>query len=365
MPRGKASDEIEFGSDSFLDVVANIVGILIILIVVAGIKAGSAPISAARISQFLQKQTAPSPPPPPVEASPLSRPAPVPIAAEPLVIPPSPALLRKSEALKAELASLATDTQSSSAQINQEASQEKDVDQQIAEVNQKIESESAELGNRQRQLAEAQSRVESLKTGLLQMEVDVKQASQEQPALKTIKHQLTPLSREIQGKEISFRLSGNKVVYLPVEELMERLKPEVAQHRAQLLRDGIHRGEVGPVRGFRMEYVLEVRRLSIIDELRRGSAMTMGLSNWRLEPESDLNAETAEEALKEGSDFLQSLRGADSESTITFWVYPDSFELYRKLQEFAHHENFTVAARPIPYNVPIAGSPHGSRSSGQ
>ena len=37
--------EIEFSFDSFLDVVANIVGILIILIVVAGIKAGAAPVS--------------------------------------------------------------------------------------------------------------------------------------------------------------------------------------------------------------------------------------------------------------------------------------------------------------------------------
>ena len=35
--------EIMFGSDSFLDVVANIVGILIILIVIAGVRVSQAP----------------------------------------------------------------------------------------------------------------------------------------------------------------------------------------------------------------------------------------------------------------------------------------------------------------------------------
>ncbi|MCA8999728.1 MAG: hypothetical protein KDA80_22215, partial [Planctomycetaceae bacterium] len=34
----------EFGSDSFLDIVANIVGILIILIVVAGVRVAQAPV---------------------------------------------------------------------------------------------------------------------------------------------------------------------------------------------------------------------------------------------------------------------------------------------------------------------------------
>ena len=39
MARQKPDDEMEFGSDSFLDVVANIVGILIILVMVVGMRA--------------------------------------------------------------------------------------------------------------------------------------------------------------------------------------------------------------------------------------------------------------------------------------------------------------------------------------
>ncbi len=74
-------DDIEFGSDSFLDVVANIVGILIILIVVAGIKAGAAPVAAARVADYLRKHPAPAPaarigqtPTPAIPQSPRPRP---------------------------------------------------------------------------------------------------------------------------------------------------------------------------------------------------------------------------------------------------------------------------------------------------
>lgn len=58
MPRER-NDDIEFGSDSFLDVVANIVGILIILIVVAGIKAGATPVNVERVADYLKKHAAP------------------------------------------------------------------------------------------------------------------------------------------------------------------------------------------------------------------------------------------------------------------------------------------------------------------
>ena len=39
MSRRGSSDEPDFGSDSFLDIIANLVGILIILIVLAGLRA--------------------------------------------------------------------------------------------------------------------------------------------------------------------------------------------------------------------------------------------------------------------------------------------------------------------------------------
>jgi hypothetical protein len=355
MSRRKTAEDIEFGSDSFLDVVANIVGILIILIVVAGIKAGQSAVSPEKVAEFIQKKSAQLQPS--VAAPPATH--------EPAMIPVSPDLSRRVDALKAQTAALANQSEAFVAQVARTAEDEQRAKVQAADLNRALETETAELSSRERRLAEAQGRLEREKTGLLQLEVDVKKATAEKPAAKPIKHQLTPLSREIQGKELHFRLLNNRVAYLPIPELMNRLRPEIMHQRDRIIRRGIHRGEIGPVAGFRMSYLIEIRRMSVVDELRRGAAMTVGVSDWKLEAEPDLDTESADEALKPGSDFLRYVRTADPDSTLTLWVYPDSFAIYQRLQQFAQNENFTVAARPLPFDVPIAGSPHGSRSSGQ
>ena len=56
---------------------------------------------------------------------------------------------------------------------------------------------------------------------------------------------------------------------------------------------------------------------------------------------------------------------AGSDTTLTFWVYPDSYTLYRKLQSFAHEQGFPVAGRPLPTGVAISGSPNGTKSASQ
>ncbi len=50
MSRKNRDNEQSFGSDAFLDVIANIVGILIILIVVAGVKVSRAPLITAPLN---------------------------------------------------------------------------------------------------------------------------------------------------------------------------------------------------------------------------------------------------------------------------------------------------------------------------
>ena len=343
-------------------------GILIILIVVAGIKAGAAPVAASRVADYLRKHPATAPAaasvktPAPAPAKPASA---APVSRPPLIVPQSPELVRQAEGLKAEFAALESDCQASAVQIGATFSEEKEIDRRIAKVKRAIEEESGALSQEQEQLADAESRLEHEKTGLLQLEVDVQNADAKKPPVKTLEHKLTPLSRVIRGKELHFQLLNNRVAYLPIQELMERMGPAIAEQRSRLYREGVQLGQVGPVAGFRMDYIVHVRRLSTIDELRQGSSTALELSKWRLVPEPDLDTEGADEALKPGSDFLRFLRGADADTTITFWVYPDSFPLYRRLQEFAHHENFTVAARPLPHGYPITGAPTGSRSSGQ
>jgi hypothetical protein len=368
MSRARSADDIEFGSDSFLDVVANIVGILIILIVVAGAKAGLAPVSARRLEAYLNAQR---PAPSAAEetdtsaGSPTAAPAAAAPPAGPRVIPISPDLARQAEALAATVSRDRTAAQSLAAALEADVRRRAELERVLGEQQRQLASANAALDAQVRSLGAEQARLASRKKGLLQIETDVERVEADRPAPKAIRHKLTPLSQEVQGKELHFRLAENRVARVPVEELIDRLRPQIVMRKTRLLHEGLDRGQVGPVGGFRMDYVVEVQRRSMVEDLQRGGAVTIGVSQWRVVPEPDLETESAEEALRPGSAFLRTLRGADADATLTFWVYPDSFELYRKLQEFAHAENFTVAARPLPAGVPIAGSPMGSRSNGQ
>ncbi|MEQ9406306.1 MAG: hypothetical protein RIK87_01215 [Fuerstiella sp.] len=62
MSRRKSTGDQEFGSDSFLDIIANIVGILIILIVVAGVKVARQPADVPQLTTEAATQTATSAP---------------------------------------------------------------------------------------------------------------------------------------------------------------------------------------------------------------------------------------------------------------------------------------------------------------
>ena len=82
-------------------------------------------------------------------------------------------------------------------------------------------------------------------------------------------------------------------------------------------------------------------------------------------PQPELVRESLDEALRPGSVFIRELQMADVKTTLTFWVYPDSYGTYRQLKEFAHAEGFTVAARPLEEGEVISASPWGSKSAGQ
>ena len=60
---------------------------------------------------------------------------------------------------------------------------------------------------------------------------------------------------------------------------------------------------------------------------------------------------------------IQSMR--PSTAQITFWVYADSFELYRKLRDYLHEKDIVVAGRPLLVGMPIASSRKGTASRGQ
>jgi hypothetical protein len=144
------------------------------------------------------------------------------------------------------------------------------------------------------------------------------------------------------------------------------MQDHLMRHRDAVIKLERYQGTVGPVDGYRMEYLVERQALGLIDELKNGpGTVRFGVSRWALQPDKDLLEETETQALRPESRFVKALKKAGPRTTLTFWVYPDSFELHRALQEAAHESGFDVAARPLPAGVPITGSPSGARSFAQ
>src|SRR5262249_3344173 len=97
------------------------------------------------------------------------------------------------------------------------------------------------------------------------------------------------------------------------------------------------------------------------------SGERIGVSEWVAEPLSAERGETEEAALSPTSSFRQIVDHLDPDlSVVTFWVYPDSFPLYRRLRDYLYERGMEVAGRPLPIGHPIAGSArHGTLSRGQ
>lgn len=368
MSRRSRSDDLGFGSDSFLDVVTNMVGILIILIVVAGVKVSQDPLDLTQIKERLAAEAA-------LNESSVARvepvaPAPAPIPLEPpkpVIIEPSQELKRFARAVETELSQLDANRDETAKAVKRSAEQEQELEERRRKVAALLSSEKAELNDAREQFGRVRGTLDETRSMLADLKESIDQASKEKAPVKQIRHQLNPVSMLIDGKEIHFRLSGNKVAHVPIEELVERVRPQIEQKRNQLIKNKMFKGTAGPVGGFVMQFIVQAQSATVVEDLRSGSngRMKIGLGEWQIVPERDLEAETAEQALRADSKFLRVIRATEPDTTLTLWVYPDSFELYRKLTEFAHDEGFTVAARPLPPGMPISGSPRGSKSAGQ
>ncbi|MFO0919934.1 MAG: hypothetical protein U0872_16700 [Planctomycetaceae bacterium] len=359
--------ESQFGSDSFLDVVANIVGILIILIVIAGLRVSQSPAIWNRTDAAATQELAEDD---------------LPLAPETAADDPAPpALLGDRETSAGEASSnLSTASEELTAEVDRLERQylavkdqasanretEAELQQRLAKLREQTESreqqaktlaESTQLQFTNRKQLEA-----TLVSLREQLEVE---QSKPAPARK-LEHHVTPMSKTIAGSEQHYRLNGNRVSEVPVLILTQRVRDQIERRKEWLLKQRSHQGEVGPVEGYSLFYQVVRDNLGVSDELRYGAGFVrISVSNWRIEPQRDLVTESAEEALRPGSRFYESLLAADEGTSITFWVYPDSYEAYRKLQVFAHDQGFLVAGRPLPHGVFISGSPNGSKSAGQ
>ena len=328
------------GQDSFLDVVCNLVGILIVLVMIVAAQAKRGMMAASAASA--QAASA-------AEAT-------------------SQADAEAAEVAAAAIERGVQDLQARIDQQNQEAAvrqMERDkyqvlvtvAEQRLAEYRDQLSTQERERYDLARELTQSQnelSRLNSLQVSLTRSNPHV------------LEHLPTPMARTVFGKEIQFRLLNHRLAYVPFDELVEIMKSDAKNHLHKLRDAPRVELSLPAVAGFGARYIL--RRAEVEVETRVGTAKQTGIELeeiYLVDVEPNLG-QPVSEAFAPGSEFRSHLAGAKPQSTtITIWVYPDSFDDFRLLKAELFKAGFLTAARPMPFDKPIAGSPQGSRSSAE
>ncbi|PHS03384.1 MAG: hypothetical protein COA78_17945 [Blastopirellula sp.] len=355
-------ENFEPSLDSFLDIVTNLVGILIILIMVISISARDAVVQAA--ADRLQEKEAD-----------LSEPTPTPV---PISVPaPAPAPVEIAQVLPTVSEAELLNQQMHIAQIEAQAKQ----------VNQLLASRFEERNQLQLILSSTQNAIKE-KSKLLGDDEQKKFASQQafieksqkvdhlyetlesleeyEPETIQLKHYPTPMAETVFGNEEHFRLLNGRITYVPMNRLVEMLKNDARRKVNQLGSNSSITATVGPVGDFYCRYTLRRSQYIVDTSLGDAKRESIELDNFVLVPVSDNIGEPLEQAMQSGSQFSAFLTEFDpSRTTVTVWTYPDSFKEFRQLKDILYQKGFATAGRPLPQDFPIGGSPRGQRSSSQ
>jgi cell division protein FtsB len=190
------------------------------------------------------------------------------------------------------------------------------------------------------------------------------------PVVKKTLRYHTPVSRPVHTDELMFECHYGRVTFIDLPAFIAEIQRGLEDVGDRLRDQWEIVQTAGPIGAFRMRYTIARGRDAldtVIKDGRPGSrGFRYGLTGWVVEPVRVIRGEPLEKALSPGSEFRQIVDGGVPEQTVvTFWVYPDSFPLFRQLRDFLYERGLEVAGRPLPEEASIAASQNGTRSRGQ
>jgi hypothetical protein len=185
-----------------------------------------------------------------------------------------------------------------------------------------------------------------------------------EPAVQELECQPTPVAKTVTGKEVHVLLSDDHVIIVPFDELMEQLKQDAQANVWRMKQQSEMKRTIGPINGFRLKYCFV--KEDMVGHSDAGTYMTGSVcrfSHCYVLPVSTPAGEPAHEALQPNSEFMQQLQRLRPDgTTITIWTYPGNFERLRELKRVVRQMGFAIAIRPLPKGMPIGASRHGSNS---
>jgi hypothetical protein len=321
----RRDEELAVGEDSFLDTTANLVGILIILVVVIGSKTT---IDAREYGRQLAAAE----------------------QVEPVLEQPAKEALDLKRALFEQQMKL----QEYSLETAYRRAERDRLLEQVTLAREKMQSELGETDDDKRAAIEESFKVEELESELKKTFELLGAADQRERPKVILEHLPTPMAKTVFGRELHIRLQHGLVTVVPWDELIKMLKQQVPLAARRNTSRGMIEETLGPVGGFLMRY--------------RMAAVPGGfeLDRFELETTPENRGESLESALSPNGRLRLDLSSRDpAQTVVTVWVYPDSFDQFRKLKAVLFDEGFLCAGRPLPEGMRIGASPRGSRSSAQ
>ncbi len=331
MARRATSREPAFGSDSFLDVTANLVGVLIILIVLVGLRVSRTPPRQEQLDAESQRQLAALRAD--VQALDVAR------------LERERQLDRTERTHSAKSAAL-TDLEATSAAAEPASIR-------LAEL---IDQERGDLQSQTDELIGMRDRLVSLSR-----EVDERTG-----AIAKTRNELhhTPVSRPVDLEEIQLELKGGRVSWVDVTVLMDRARAMGKEMEPELRSSGRSSRDVGPVGPYRLQFTVAREDMPFTQSLFYGAGSFRGrLVEWEIVPVQHTRGEPVDTAVRDDSQLESVLRRhSPNKFAVTIWTYPDSFTAFRQLRDHLADRGYAVAARPLPAGIPIRGSVYGTRS---
>jgi len=327
MPRPRSEEISAAGQDSFLDVVTNIVGILVILVMLVG----------GRVQQLVGGGAAAD-----SKAAELSR-----AIGE---------LEATAVTLESEVDDLAAQTQVVAAAAAEAGQARLELATAVAAVKVDLEEARRTTDAATARAAEAAARRQQLEEELQRTQLEAEGIAHAAATTREVLAYPTPIGRTVTGEELHFRLAAGRIAYIPLTELFELAKAQTRRAGSSAASLATRIESVGPIQQFGLDYVIETR----VDQAR--GQVLIRSREWVIRPVGETIGETAAEALAAGSRFRRVIAGMTPETTVTLWTYPDSFEVFREVRAELHRLGLPTAGRPLPEGAPIGGSAEGSKS---
>lgn len=363
MSRRAGRGDPDFGSDSFLDIVANLVGILIILIVLAGLRAAQAPVetqiadveeepaASSAVSTSLPEETAEE-----IEVTSVAENS-TPSAPNPesdLGPPAVPADLAEGRLRALQLTVTELQARMNALPVDDAARNLRSIQAQLAEVSGGLQGLQQRLAvenvKRQRALIAASS-VDSDYLRLRQRLVDVNRlleevGTAEQP-VEELELRINPVGRRGTGKAVVFRIDGGRVILVPAHELFELAEDRERGNTDLTLRGKTQRGVVGPIDGVTLEYEFGIEMVPVINGRGNQSFAARPRLQGHLKTSLAARGDLLESALEEGGIVSRTMLSTARGTIVRLFVGTDSFEAGRKVSAYIRDLGHPVSSVPV------------------